>query len=97
VVWGSETLARLEAIKKEIDPSYILDCQKCVGNNRVSEGSTEVTQAKEEEDEKESIATNNHTTTSTTSSGGFGISYSSFDVMSFFFAAVSMSLNYLFA
>jgi len=99
VVWGSETLARLEAIKEEIDPSYILDCQKCVGNNRVkssiSEGPTEAPQAKEEEDDKESIATTT-TTPTTTSSGGFGTSHSSFEHMSSFFVVVSMSLNSLF-
>mmetsp|Transcript_23907 Transcript_23907/g.24183 ORF Transcript_23907/g.24183 Transcript_23907/m.24183 type:complete len:311 (-) Transcript_23907:499-1431(-) len=33
-VWGSENLARLEKIKKEIDPNYMFDCNKCVGNNR---------------------------------------------------------------
>lgn len=35
-VWGSENLARLEQIKEEIDPNYIFDCNKCVGNNRKS-------------------------------------------------------------
>lgn len=34
-VWG-ENLARLEAIKKEIDPSGIFNCNKCVGNNQVN-------------------------------------------------------------
>ena len=33
-VWGSENLARLEAIKKEIDPNHIFDCNTCVGNSR---------------------------------------------------------------
>ena len=32
-VWG-ENLTRLEAIKKEIDPSGIFNCNKCVGNNK---------------------------------------------------------------
>ena len=32
-VWG-KNLARLEAIKKEIDPSGIFNCNKCVGNNQ---------------------------------------------------------------
>ena len=35
-VWGSENLARLERIKEDIDPDYIFDCQKCVGNNRIT-------------------------------------------------------------
>jgi len=34
-VWGSKNLARLERIKEEIDPNYIFDCHKCVGNNRI--------------------------------------------------------------
>merc|ERR1712238_388332 len=34
-VWGSENLARLEKIKEEIDPNYMFDCNKCVGNNRI--------------------------------------------------------------
>jgi len=42
ILWG-ENLDRLEAIKKEIDPSGIFNCNKCVGNNKakVSVGSSE--------------------------------------------------------
>ena len=32
-IWGTETLKRLEAIKKAVDPDYMLDCYGCVGNN----------------------------------------------------------------
>jgi FAD/FMN-containing dehydrogenase len=35
-VWGTENLVRLEAIKKEIDPNGLFDCQTCVGNSRFS-------------------------------------------------------------
>ena len=40
-VWGTENLARLEAIKKEIDPNRLFDCQTCVGNSRFSVQSDE--------------------------------------------------------
>lgn len=33
-LWGTETLSRLESIKMAIDPSYMFDCNGCVGNNR---------------------------------------------------------------
>jgi len=39
-VWGSENLARLEAIKKKIDPNGIFNCNKCVGNNYISDATT---------------------------------------------------------
>ena len=38
VVYGTETLKRLEAIKKVVDPNYMFDCHNCVGNNRAKEG-----------------------------------------------------------
>ena len=45
VVWGSQNLARLESIKKNIDPNYLLDCSTCVGNyNKHSDSSTTETE-----------------------------------------------------
>jgi len=32
--YGSTVLARLEEIKETIDPSYMFDCNKCIGDNR---------------------------------------------------------------
>ena len=32
-IYGTETLARLEAIKKAVDPQFIFNCTNCVGNN----------------------------------------------------------------
>jgi FAD/FMN-containing dehydrogenase len=36
VVYGSKNLARLESIKNNIDPNYLLDCSTCVGNGVVN-------------------------------------------------------------
>ena len=33
IIWGTKTLSRLEAIKREVDPSGVFNCQGCVGNN----------------------------------------------------------------
>jgi len=33
-VYGTGILGRLEAIKETIDPNYMFDCNRCVGNNR---------------------------------------------------------------
>ena len=33
-IYGTKLLARLEAIKEAIDPDYMFDCYKCIGNNR---------------------------------------------------------------
>ena len=30
-VWGTDGLAKLEAIKAKLDPQGIFQCQKCVG------------------------------------------------------------------
>ncbi len=30
-VWGTDGLARLEAIKAKVDPHSLFQCQKCVG------------------------------------------------------------------
>ena len=30
-VWGTDGLAKLEAIKAKIDPQSLFQCQKCVG------------------------------------------------------------------
>lgn len=37
-VYGTETLARLESIKKAIDPDMTFDCYRCVGNKSLSTG-----------------------------------------------------------
>lgn len=34
-IYGTKLLGRLEGIKNTIDPTYMFDCYKCVGNNRV--------------------------------------------------------------
>ena len=36
VIYGTERLARLEEIKKNIDPTYMFNCNKCIGNNRIA-------------------------------------------------------------
>jgi len=33
VIYGTELLNRLEAIKKTVDPEFMFNCHKCVGNN----------------------------------------------------------------
>jgi len=33
-IYGTKTLARLEAIKESVDPNYMFDCNGCIGNNR---------------------------------------------------------------
>jgi hypothetical protein len=33
VIYGTERLARLEATKKAVDPQFMLNCVKCIGNN----------------------------------------------------------------
>jgi len=33
-LWGTELYERLKQIKEEIDPNYMFDCNKCVGNDR---------------------------------------------------------------
>ena len=32
-IYGTETLSRLEAIKKAVDPQFMLNCNNCVGSN----------------------------------------------------------------
>jgi hypothetical protein len=32
-IYGTERLARLEAIKKAIDPQFMFNCANCIGNN----------------------------------------------------------------
>jgi hypothetical protein len=32
-IYGTERLARLEAIKKAVDPQFIFNCANCIGNN----------------------------------------------------------------
>jgi len=34
-IYGTKLLERLEAIKEAVDPNYMFDCNKCIGNNRV--------------------------------------------------------------
>ncbi len=55
-------LKRLEAIKETIDPNYMFDCFKCIGNNRMktsvdNEPSTEVSSEPLGEAETESTET----------------------------------------
>ena len=33
-IYGTETLTRLETIKKAVDPNFMFDCNLCIGNNR---------------------------------------------------------------
>lgn len=33
IIWGTKTLSRLEAIKREVDPTGVFNCHGCVGNN----------------------------------------------------------------
>lgn len=39
-IYGTKTLARLEAIKEAVDPNYMFDCFGCIGNNRKKEMTT---------------------------------------------------------
>ena len=39
-IYGTKTLARLEAIKEAVDPNYMFDCFGCIGNNRKKETET---------------------------------------------------------
>ena len=51
VVWGSQNLARLESIKKDIDPTFLFDCSTCVGNyNKLPGSSTKGTEINAEMD-----------------------------------------------
>merc|ERR1711879_443785 len=34
-VWGTEMLSRLEAVKREVDPTGLFNCYFCVGNQRM--------------------------------------------------------------
>ena len=34
IIYGAKNLKRLERIKHDIDPSFLLDCNICVGNNK---------------------------------------------------------------
>jgi hypothetical protein len=40
VIYGTKLLKQLETIKEAIDPSYMFDCNGCIGNNRVKSGPT---------------------------------------------------------
>jgi hypothetical protein len=33
-IYGTKVLKRLEAIKEAVDPNYMFDCNRCIGNNR---------------------------------------------------------------
>ena len=49
-IYGTKLLARLESIKEAIDPDYMFDCYKCIGNNRAKSKTTvEDDQSKEGE------------------------------------------------
>ena len=32
-IYGTEVLSRLEAIKLDVDPGFIFNCSRCIGNN----------------------------------------------------------------
>mmetsp|Transcript_3738 Transcript_3738/g.6937 ORF Transcript_3738/g.6937 Transcript_3738/m.6937 type:complete len:760 (-) Transcript_3738:142-2421(-) len=51
-IFGTERLARLEMIKKVIDPNYMFDCNRCVGNNLVKDLTVDL----EDDDEENSSA-----------------------------------------
>ena len=75
-------LKRLEAIKETIDPNYMFDCFKCIGNNRMkssvdNEPSTEVSSEPLGEAETES------TETSTSESESSGSDTSSVESVAF--------------
>ena len=75
-------LKRLEAIKETIDPNYMFDCFKCIGNNRIkssvyNEPSTEVSSEPLGEAEAES------TETSTSESESSGSDTSSVESVAF--------------
>jgi len=62
ILWGSKTLARLEAIKEAVDPNRILDCQTCVGNDKPrGQGSDEIPQVGTPETATNSTEANNNT------------------------------------
>jgi len=56
-VWGTETLTRLESIKKAVDPKGMFDCFRCVGNKAV--GVEEPTSLSPDEDESSIVADEN--------------------------------------
>jgi len=56
-IWGTKRLQRLEKIKEEIDPSYMFDCNGCVGNNRIKATAEEAVKGSAEEAD-EGAATN---------------------------------------
>lgn len=39
-IWGTERLARLEAIKKAVDPNHMLNCNACIGKNAFPQDSS---------------------------------------------------------
>ena len=41
-IYGTETLKRLEAIKEQIDPDYMFDCNNCIGNKATSKSQEEL-------------------------------------------------------
>jgi hypothetical protein len=51
VIYGTERLVRLEAIKMKVDPNFMFDCNYCILNNRPKEAvqDTEMVGGSEEE------------------------------------------------
>jgi hypothetical protein len=75
-IYGTKTLARLEAIKEALDPNYMFDCAGCIGNNRKKETDTKddettsgETDTKEEETTSGETDTKEDKTTSEEPSG----------------------------
>eukprot|EP00984_Skeletonema_dohrnii_P009114 scaffold3447_cov93-Skeletonema_dohrnii-CCMP3373.AAC.4 len=50
-IYGTERLARLEAIKKAVDPQFIFNCMNCIGNNL-----PEASKSEDEKDDESSSA-----------------------------------------
>ena len=56
-IYGTKLLARLESIKEAIDPDYMFDCYKCIGNNR-AKSKTTVEDDQSKEGEAQSVEDN---------------------------------------
>eukprot|EP00985_Skeletonema_marinoi_P007462 scaffold3283_cov89-Skeletonema_marinoi.AAC.1 len=50
-IYGTERLARLEAIKKAVDPQFIFNCANCIGNNLPE---PEASKSRDQDDESSS-------------------------------------------
>merc|ERR1712238_331352 len=71
-IYGSENLARLEAIKKDIDPNFMLDCNTCVGNNRKHDADTDADSDSASADTSDSASADTSTATDASTSTSAG-------------------------